>query len=43
MMELGWGAKEKGRAVLLAGAAWLAFAASAQAQQPLATDRKSVV
>jgi hypothetical protein len=37
MMELRWGAKEKGRAVLLAGAAWLALAASAQAQQPLAT------
>jgi hypothetical protein len=37
MMELRWGAKEKGRAVLLAGAAWLALAGSAQAQQPLAT------
>jgi LPS-assembly protein len=37
MMELRWGAKETGRAVLLAGAAWLALAASAQAQQPLAT------
>jgi LPS-assembly protein len=42
MMELRWGAKEPkalgmGRAVLLAGAAWLALACSAQAQQPLAT------
>lgn len=37
MMELRWGAREKGRAVLLAGAAWLALAGSAQAQQPLAT------
>jgi len=37
MFELRWGAREKGRAVLLAGAAWLALAGSAQAQQPLAT------
>lgn len=37
MLELRWGAREKGRAVLLAGAAWLALAGSAQAQQPLAT------
>jgi LPS-assembly protein len=37
MMELRWGAKDKGRAVLLAGAAWLALAGLAQAQQPLAT------
>ncbi|MFZ0269287.1 LPS-assembly protein LptD [Caulobacter sp.] len=37
MLELRWGATEKGRAVLLAGAAWLALAGSAQAQQPLAT------
>ncbi len=37
MMELRWGAKDTGRAVLLAGAAWLALACSAQAQQPLAT------
>jgi LPS-assembly protein len=37
MMELRWGAKDKGRAALLAGAAWLALAGSAQAQQPLAT------
>jgi len=36
MMELRWGAKGKGRAVLLAGAAWLALACTAQAQQPLA-------
>jgi len=37
MLERRWGAREKGRAVLLAGAAWLALAGSAQAQQPLAT------
>jgi LPS-assembly protein len=37
MMELRWGAKEKGRAVLLAGAAWLALTGLAQAQQPLVT------
>lgn len=37
MLELRWGAKEKSRAVLLAGAAWLALSGSAQAQQPLAT------
>ncbi|MBO9709982.1 MAG: LPS-assembly protein LptD [Caulobacter sp.] len=37
MMELRWGANMTGRAVLLAGAAWLALAASAHAQQPLAT------
>uniref|UniRef100_B0SWM7 LPS-assembly protein LptD n=1 Tax=Caulobacter sp. (strain K31) TaxID=366602 RepID=B0SWM7_CAUSK len=42
MMEFRWGAKDPkavgmGRAVLLAGAAWLALACSAQAQQPLAT------
>ena len=42
MMELRWGAKDPkalgmGRAVLLAGAAWLALACSAQAQQPLVT------
>ena len=37
MLELRWGATEKGRAVLLAGAAWLVLAGSAQAQQPLAT------
>ena len=42
MMELRWGAKglkaaDTGRAVLLAGAAWLVLAGSAQAQQPLAT------
>lgn len=37
MMELRWGAKGAGRTVLLAGAAWLALACIAQAQQPLAT------
>ncbi len=37
MMELRWGAKGAGRTVLLAGAAWLALACMAQAQQPLAT------
>jgi LPS-assembly protein len=42
MMELRWGAKDQkaggmGRAVLLAGAAWLALACSAQAQQPFVT------
>ncbi len=42
MMELRWGAKDPkalgmGRVVLLAGAAWLALACSAQAQQPLVT------
>ena len=37
MLELRWGATEKGRAVLLAGAAWLVLAGSAQAQQPLVT------
>ena len=42
MMEFRWGAKDPralgmGRAVLLAGAAWLALACSAQAQQSLAT------
>ncbi len=37
MLELRWGAKEKSRAVLLAGAAWFALACSAQAQQPLVT------
>ena len=37
MLELRWGAKEKSRAVLLAGAAWLALSGSAQAQQSLAT------
>jgi LPS-assembly protein len=42
MMELRWGAKDPkalgmGRAVLLAGAAWLALACSAHAQQSLAT------
>ncbi|MBO9559523.1 MAG: LPS-assembly protein LptD [Caulobacter sp.] len=42
MLELRWGAKglkaaDRGRAVLLAGAAWLALCGSAQAQQPLAT------
>ncbi|WP_156400492.1 LPS-assembly protein LptD [Caulobacter sp. Root655] len=37
MMELRWGAKSTGRAVLLAGAAWLALACTAQAQQPLVT------
>jgi LPS-assembly protein len=37
MMEFRWGATGTGRAVLLVGAAWLAFACSAQAQQPLAT------
>lgn len=37
MLELRWGAREKGRAVLLAGAAWLALVGSTQAQQPLAT------
>jgi LPS-assembly protein len=37
MMEFRWGAKDTGRVVLLAGAAWLALACSAQAQQPLVT------
>jgi LPS-assembly protein len=37
MMELRRGAKSTGRAVLLAGAAWLALACTAQAQQPLVT------
>ena len=37
MKELRWGAKGTGRAVLLAGAAWLALACTAQAQQPLVT------
>jgi LPS-assembly protein len=37
MLERRRGAREEGRAVLLAGAAWLALAGSAQAQQPLAT------
>ena len=42
MMEFRWGAKEPkapgmGRAVLLAGAAWLVLACSAQAQQSLVT------
>jgi len=37
MMELRSGANEKGRAVLLAGAAWLVLAGAAHAQQPLAT------
>ena len=37
MMELRWGANEKGRAVLLAGAAWLVLSGAAFAQQPLAT------
>jgi len=42
MLELRWGAKvlktaDKGRAFLLAGAAWLALTGSAQAQQPLVT------
>src|SRR5438309_3618605 len=37
MMELRSGANEKGRAVLLAGAAWLVLAGAAHAQQPLVT------
>lgn len=42
MLDLRWGAKglkaaDRGRAVLLAGAAWLALAGSAQAQQSLVT------
>ena len=37
MMELRWGANEKGRAVLLAGAAWLVLSGAAFAQQSFAT------
>jgi LPS-assembly protein len=37
MLELRRGATNKGRGVLLAGAAWLALSGAAQAQQPLAT------